>query len=32
MASPSQLRNIKVEQTWVGGKMMWSRDEGTSSK
>jgi predicted amidohydrolase YtcJ len=26
MASPSQLRNIKVEQTWVGGKLMWSSD------
>jgi predicted amidohydrolase YtcJ len=28
-ASPGQLRNIKVEQTWVGGRMMWSRGQGT---
>jgi predicted amidohydrolase YtcJ len=27
LTSPSQLRNIKVEQTWVGGRMMWSRGQ-----
>jgi predicted amidohydrolase YtcJ len=30
MASPGQLRNTEVEQTWVGGKMMWSRDQAGS--
>ena len=25
LAGPGQLRDIKVEQTWVGGRMMWSR-------
>ena len=34
LASASQLRAIKVEQTWVGGRMMWSSgqagDDGRS--
>jgi predicted amidohydrolase YtcJ len=25
LASPSELWNMQVEQTWVGGKMMWER-------
>ena len=25
LATPAELWNMKVEQTWVGGKMMWER-------
>ncbi|MGN6374874.1 MAG: amidohydrolase family protein [Sphingomonas sp.] len=32
MASPSQIRNVHVEQTWVGGRMMWSRDGGSGGR
>ncbi|MGN6277369.1 MAG: amidohydrolase [Sphingomonas sp.] len=32
LASPSQLRNTKVEQTWVGGRMMWSSGQGSGAR
>ena len=32
LASPGQLRNTSVEQTWVGGKMMWSRAQQEAAR
>jgi hypothetical protein len=26
LLSPSELRGVKVEQSWVGGVMVWGRD------
>ncbi|TPG39043.1 amidohydrolase [Sphingomonas koreensis] len=32
LASPGQLRDMKVDQTWVGGQMMWSDGQGGGAK
>ncbi|HEU4960530.1 MAG TPA: amidohydrolase family protein [Sphingomonas sp.] len=32
LASPGQLRDTTVEQTWVGGKMMWSRGQQETAR
>ena len=31
LASPGDIRNMQVEQTWVGGRMMWSRGQRQKS-
>ena len=31
LASPGDIRNMQVEQTWVGGRMMWSRGQRQES-